>query len=107
MALESDVVKKIRKIIKDRGGKSVKIHGDAYQEKEVDILACYQGRFIAIEVKKNKKEKLKPLQAYRLNQWRDAGGWVLRLDCDNVDSVLEKTLDAIEGENCALSGSYH
>lgn len=52
MQPEYRVVQKIKKLIRSRGGWCVKIHGGPYQDKGTpDILACYQGRFLAVEVK--------------------------------------------------------
>jgi hypothetical protein len=48
-----------------------------------DLLACYYGRFYAIEVKRpgNKPTKL---QLFRLRQWREAGA--VAFWCDSLES---------------------
>ena len=52
MQPEYRIVQNIKKLIRVRGGWCVKIHGGPYQDAGTpDILACYKGRFIAIEVK--------------------------------------------------------
>lgn len=49
---ETKLVQKILLRLRAEGGKWSKIHGDPYQEAGIsDILGCYKGRFIAIEVK--------------------------------------------------------
>lgn len=39
-----------------------------------DILMCYHGYFIAIEIKKDTKSKVTPLQNFTLNKIRESGG---------------------------------
>lgn len=52
MQPEYRIVQKIKKLIRSRGGWVVKVHGGPYQDKGTpDLLACYKGFFIAIEVK--------------------------------------------------------
>lgn len=52
MPKETALVSKIIRALKARGGWWIKIHGGASQETGVpDILGCYRGRFVAIEVK--------------------------------------------------------
>lgn len=49
---EYRIVQKVKKYIRSRGGWVVKIHGGPYQDPGTpDLLACYLGRFLAIEVK--------------------------------------------------------
>ena len=52
MQPEYRIVQNIKKLIRARGGWAVKIHGGPYQDAGTpDLIACYKGRFIAIEVK--------------------------------------------------------
>lgn len=52
MQPEYRIVQNIKKLIRSRGGWVVKIHGGPYQDAGTpDLLACYKGRFISIEVK--------------------------------------------------------
>ena len=52
MQPEYRIVQNIKKLIRARGGWCVKVHGGPYQDAGTpDILACYKGRFVAIEVK--------------------------------------------------------
>lgn len=49
---ESTLQAKIIKYIKSVGGYAVNIHGNSYQSTGTpDVIACYKGRFIAIETK--------------------------------------------------------
>lgn len=49
---EYRIVQKIKKYIRSRGGWVVKIHGGPYQDPGTpDLIACYRGTFLAIEVK--------------------------------------------------------
>lgn len=52
MQPEYRIVQRVKKLIRSRGGWVVKVHGSPYQDKGTpDLLACYKGFFIAIEVK--------------------------------------------------------
>jgi hypothetical protein len=73
---EGKLVKRIRVLIADRGGRSFKIHGDdeGFQEIGIpDLLVCYRGFFIGIEVKQP-SGKLRPIQRKVLNEIFAAGG---------------------------------
>jgi Holliday junction resolvase len=52
MPSETSIQLSIVKALKKKGAWAVKIHGGPMQTKVVDILACYRGIFIAIEVKR-------------------------------------------------------
>jgi len=55
-----------------------------------DILVCYQGRFIAIEVKRDKYTKPDPLQVEFLNDVIEAGGQAIVTDnINDVKLILE------------------
>jgi hypothetical protein len=55
-----------------------------------DILVCYQGRFIAIEVKRDKYTKPDPLQVEFLNDVIKAGGQAIVTDSiQDVKLILE------------------
>lgn len=52
MQPEYYIVQKMKKLIRSRGGWVVKVHGGPYQDKGTpDLLACYKGFFVSIEVK--------------------------------------------------------
>jgi hypothetical protein len=75
MAGEKTLEDRLRDRIDRAGGWEVKIHGSEYQSGCPDLLICYKGRFIALEVKNpNGNEKRKVLQASRIKKIREAGG---------------------------------
>ena len=72
--LESTITTKIRKAVEARGGVVVKHHGGPYAHAGVaDLLVCYRGGFVALEVKTQtgKATKLQDLFLERVSQ---AGG---------------------------------
>lgn len=73
--LESKVVTGILTYLRSRGCFASKIHGDALQPSLLDIIACYKGRFIHVEVKRAPGIPPTPRQEYTIGQVRDAGGW--------------------------------
>jgi hypothetical protein len=73
--LESRVVKAIKAKLESRGGFWVKIHGSPMQVSGVpDLLGCYRGYFLGLEVKRSADEKATPLQKYNMERIRAAGG---------------------------------
>lgn len=74
---ESAIQKAIITWLREQGCYAVNIHGHPMQEAGVpDILSCWRGRFLAIEVKCS-GETTTPIQAYHLEQIRKAGGVTL------------------------------
>jgi hypothetical protein len=78
MPPEARLVTRIGKLIESQGGRPFKIVGDSEGLQEVgipDILACYRGAFLGLEVKQPGAEKdVSPRQAHVLHQIREAGG---------------------------------
>lgn len=73
---EGKLVKQIKDLIADRGGRSFKIHGSDEGLQEIgipDLLTCYRGWFVGIEVKQP-SGKLRPMQRKALHEIYDAGG---------------------------------
>jgi hypothetical protein len=65
----------IRTRINALGGWEVKIHGSEFQSGCPDLLICYKGRFVALEVKNpNGNERRKDIQISRIKKIRLAGG---------------------------------
>ena len=54
-----------------------------------DILACINGHFVAIELKRNKASKPTKLQSYVLQKIRKAGGLSYVAYPENWDGILE------------------
>lgn len=85
---EQDIQTKIIKYIKSIGGLPIKQNqiGVYAQAGVPDILACIQGRFVGIEVKKP-GETPKPIQMAFLKAIRAAGG--IAFWADNLDTVVD------------------
>lgn len=71
---EKHIENQIKKYLKNIGAYVVKYHGETYSTAGVpDLIVCYKGRFIALEVK-NEKGKTTKLQDAHLQQIKEAGG---------------------------------
>jgi hypothetical protein len=90
---ESKVKAKIHAILKERGAYAVNyIGGISANNGTPDILACLQGRFIAIEAKAG-KNKPTDLQTLNLKRIDEAGGLALVINEENLP-LLRDILDA-------------
>jgi Holliday junction resolvase len=87
---EKNIENNIKKYLKSKGAYYVKYFGNSFSQVGVpDILACYKGRFIGIEVK-NEKGKTSPLQDFNLMEIKKAGGISLvARDPKDVETVLD------------------
>jgi len=99
MTPEAKVKKKVVTILKDAGAYYFYPVTGGYGSSGVpDIVACYRGTFIGIECKAGNGKPTK-LQEKNLEMIRDAGGWSLVINENNIAAVVE-TLRLIEiGEN--------
>jgi len=71
---EKSIENKIKSYLKSVGAYYVKYHGNQFSQVGVpDILACYKGYFIGIEVK-NETGKTSPLQDVNIELIKEAGG---------------------------------
>lgn len=71
---EKNIENRIKSYLKSKGAYYFKHHGNQFSQVGVpDIIACYKGRFIGIEVK-NEAGKTSPLQDVNLKMINDAGG---------------------------------
>ena len=91
--MERDIIKAILKVYHARGAYAVKIHGEYYQTITVDILACYRGHFIGLEVKDGYKRQVTPMQRHVLTEINLAGG-ISRV-AHNVEEAVE-ILDEVD-----------
>lgn len=73
MGPEKKIVNAILDAYRQRGAFAEKIHGGPQQPRLVDIVACYEGVFIALEVKAG-NGKPTPYQANVLSDVSSAGG---------------------------------
>lgn len=89
---EKNIENQIKKYLKSKGAYYVKYFGNSFSQVGVpDLLVCYKGRFIAIEVK-NEKGKTSPLQDYNIKAIKQAGG--ISLVARSVEDV-SKVIDNI------------
>lgn len=73
--LEKKVENKIKKWLKDKGYWYFKVHGSIYQPSGIpDILACINGKFVAIEVKRSEGGIISPLQKAQIEMIKKNGG---------------------------------
>ena len=93
---ESVLVTKMIELIRSRGGYAENIWGGGFQSAGIpDILACYKGVFLGIEVKvgKNKPSALQQAKVKMINQ---AGG--LAVVTWDTTEQLEAMLDYIDSK---------
>ncbi len=80
--LEKDIVNSIKQYLKSLGDDCYffKEHGGTYGQSGVpDIIVCYKGRFIGLEVK-TPSGRLSELQKWAINKINVAGGIALRVE---------------------------
>lgn len=93
MQPEYRIVQNIKRLIRSRGGWCVKIHGGPYQDAGTpDLLACYKGRFIAIEVK-TARGVVRPEQKAAKRAITECGGYAL---ITHLIGDVADVLDAID-----------
>lgn len=88
---EKNIENKIKAYLKQKGAYYFKHHGNKYSQVGVpDIIVCYRGKFIGIEVK-NESGKTTPLQDLNIKQINDNGGiGIVARSLDDVKEVIEK-----------------
>jgi len=69
---ESIIRSNIIKYLRSAGAYARSVHGSPYMAGMPDIVACYNGKALMLEVKCPKKQAT-PLQAAELERWRNAG----------------------------------
>lgn len=92
---EKDLVSKIKKRIKERGGLAIKYHGGMYSAAGVaDVLICHRGLFAAAEVKLPGRENtLTDLQEKFLSDVGTHGGMgSVVTSIEQIDELM----DAVE-----------
>ncbi len=90
---EKSIENKIKDYLKLKGAYYVKYFGNKFSQVGVpDILACYKGRFIGIEVK-NEKGKTSPLQDINLKQIQEAGGIsIVARSVEEVKQIIDNII---------------
>jgi hypothetical protein len=64
-----------------------------------DLLICVEGRFIALELKKDTKSKPTRLQKHILEQVKAAGGFACVCHPDNFKELIENIKEMVSGNN--------
>ena len=73
--LEKDIVNSIKKALTKKGAWVVKTHGSLHVAGLPDLIVCYEGRFIGIEVKRPEtRHTVTPRQQKVLDLIEEAGG---------------------------------
>jgi archaeal holliday junction resolvase (hjc) len=87
---EQDIQRKIIKYLESVGAYVVKVVA-SNKSGTPDILACYRGIFLAIEVKRPEtKTNVSELQEYNIKKIKEAGGVaIVSWDLDAVKAVVE------------------
>ena len=91
---ESRIQKQIIETIRRRGGYAIATTCPPCEYGTPDVLACYKGRALLIEVK-TPVGRVSAIQAKRLEQWRGAGAWAMV--ARSVEDVVT-ALDALDKE---------
>jgi penicillin-binding protein-related factor A (putative recombinase) len=102
MAFESSIQAAIIKYLKSKGAVVHNIQGNEYQSGVSDLLVCYRGRYIALEVK-GPNGSLSPLQRVRLRRIQKAGGIGEAVHGREKVKEILKTIDSGE---IWINGTY-
>lgn len=91
-----------------RGAWWFKTHGGAFQRNGIpDLIACYRGWFLGIEVK-NDKGRPSRLQQHELQCIKDAGGLGLvargTAEVEEVLDSIDMSMDWRPGQNVRVDG---
>jgi hypothetical protein len=88
MTPEAKVKAKVKKILDDINAYHFSPQTGGYGKSGVpDIIACYKGRFIAIECKAG-KGTLTALQKYNIDQIKSNQGLAIVINEGNIESLL-------------------
>ena len=87
MKNEGQLTSQIKNYLASKGAYCEKIFGGGYQSSGIpDILCCYKGLFIAIEVKSpTGKGRASDIQKLKIKKIRESGG--IAFVTDNLDEV--------------------
>ena len=101
MKNEGQLTSQIKNYLASKGAYCEKIFGGGYQSSGIpDILCCYKGLFIGIEVKSpTGKGRASDIQKLKIKAIRDAGG--VAFITDNIEDV-ERVLKFIDDGNLEL-----
>ena len=62
-----------------------------------DLLICANGKFVALELKKDVRSKPTKLQSHILQQVEDAGGFAAICSPENFDELITKIKEMVDG----------
>ena len=89
MASEKNFENRIKKFLKDNGWWHVKFFANAFTKSGIpDILACVNGRFVAIEVKAE-DGRPSPLQLHNIDEINKCGGVAVIVKPSQFDELKE------------------
>lgn len=92
MKPETILQKKIRSYLENKGAWVVKYHGNEFSEIGVpDLLVCYKGKFIGLEVKV-KPNKPSKIQEAQIKNIIYAGGIALVIDDTNWKTLIDQII---------------
>ena len=90
---EKVVENKIKDYLTSKGIYHFKIHGDSFVKPGFpDIVACWDGKFLAIEVKRPgaKNEQSEQQKIHEKNILKSGGIYLLADNLDDVKKIIEK-----------------
>lgn len=61
-----------------------------------DILGCYKGKFIALELKRSDKHHATPLQLYTIAQINDAQGYARVVNPENWEKIKQELKELVK-----------
>lgn len=90
---ETKFLKEVQKFLDSIGAYTVKQHGNMYSQVGIpDLLICYKGKFIALELK-SEKGKPSPLQLRNIDLIKAAGGDARVLYPKDFESFKKEVID--------------
>ena len=91
MTEESEIKRKIKKYLDSVGAFWSAVTGGAYSKPgDPDLIACFRGRYIAIEAKTPRGVQ-SPIQKRRQREIMEAGGiYILARNTEDVEDVIEE-----------------
>lgn len=90
-ASEATITKRIQRMLKSRGAWQIKYFPGLYGTRGVpDLLVCYRGRFVALEVK-NAYGQVSDTQAIQMRKLREAGAYVETVrSVEDAEGILDE-----------------
>lgn len=100
---ETPLQERIQKYIRQKGGYVIKTHGDMISEPGIpDLICCYKGIFIGLEVKIGKNVPSQHQYIHCRNIVKSGGIAVIVWDIDDVKAILS-FVDRWINADCTVS----